>query len=279
TQPFAVAVTGKFAYVTNVGSNNVSAYMLNATTGALTPAAGSPLAKVGATPTPERGRTVWCSTATPMARSVSADGADYDRAESNLCNGQFTLASTQFAAIVPSAFKYDASNGRKLIDIARGYFYSLVASGYDAAARAFLTRLETYYSWQPHPSDRLFWTDNPKGAFAAYAAEASSLFLDDSMVGDTNVMIAARAMSSGDVNAAIADLQFPVNDCGACTINSLQLLMLGDAYEAQRRWPEAFSAWIRAANSGHIVPEFDTLDEWNLSSLEMIYYYRVHRPR
>ena len=36
--------TGKFAYVTNANSNNVSAYTINATSGALTPVAGSPFA-------------------------------------------------------------------------------------------------------------------------------------------------------------------------------------------------------------------------------------------
>ena len=37
--PFSVSVdpSGKFAYVANSGSNDVSAYTINATTGALTP--------------------------------------------------------------------------------------------------------------------------------------------------------------------------------------------------------------------------------------------------
>jgi 6-phosphogluconolactonase len=39
----------RFAYVTNSGSNNVSAYTVNATTGTLTPVAGSPFA-TGSTP-------------------------------------------------------------------------------------------------------------------------------------------------------------------------------------------------------------------------------------
>ncbi|MGC9237930.1 MAG: beta-propeller fold lactonase family protein, partial [Thiomonas sp.] len=44
--PYSVTVTpaGTFAYVANAGSNNVSAYSINATTGALTPVAGSPFA-------------------------------------------------------------------------------------------------------------------------------------------------------------------------------------------------------------------------------------------
>ena len=37
-----VAPTGKFAYVANQISNNVSAYTVNAKSGALTPVAGSP---------------------------------------------------------------------------------------------------------------------------------------------------------------------------------------------------------------------------------------------
>src|SRR5262249_57844888 len=44
TFPAGVAVhpSGKFAYVTNFGSSNVSAYSINATTGALTPVPNSP---------------------------------------------------------------------------------------------------------------------------------------------------------------------------------------------------------------------------------------------
>ena len=44
TDPVSVAVSpnGAFAYVANQNSNNVSAYTINAVTGALTPVAGSP---------------------------------------------------------------------------------------------------------------------------------------------------------------------------------------------------------------------------------------------
>jgi 6-phosphogluconolactonase len=40
----AVDPTGKFAYVANKGDNTISAYTINATTGALTPIPGSPFA-------------------------------------------------------------------------------------------------------------------------------------------------------------------------------------------------------------------------------------------
>ena len=49
-QPVVVAIGGKkehddyFAYVTNVGSNNVSGYAIDASSGALTPVSGSPFA-------------------------------------------------------------------------------------------------------------------------------------------------------------------------------------------------------------------------------------------
>ena len=44
TDPLGMAVdpTGKFAYVPNVGSDNISAYTIDATSGALTPMTGSP---------------------------------------------------------------------------------------------------------------------------------------------------------------------------------------------------------------------------------------------
>jgi 6-phosphogluconolactonase (cycloisomerase 2 family) len=50
--PSAVTIdpSGQFAYVPNAGSNNVSAYAINGTTGALTAVAGSPFA-AGSDPT------------------------------------------------------------------------------------------------------------------------------------------------------------------------------------------------------------------------------------
>ena len=43
-QVVAVASTGKFAYVANFSSHTVSAYTINASSGALTPVKGSPFA-------------------------------------------------------------------------------------------------------------------------------------------------------------------------------------------------------------------------------------------
>ncbi|MGC2405346.1 MAG: beta-propeller fold lactonase family protein [Candidatus Cybelea sp.] len=46
SEPWGAVVdpNGKFVYVTNLSSNNVSAYTINVTTGALTAVAGSPFA-------------------------------------------------------------------------------------------------------------------------------------------------------------------------------------------------------------------------------------------
>ena len=41
---------GRFAYVANQGSNDLSAYLINSSTGLLTPMAGSPFASQGTTP-------------------------------------------------------------------------------------------------------------------------------------------------------------------------------------------------------------------------------------
>ena len=55
--PLSVAVepSGKFAYVANYSSNNISAYSIDATSGALTPLAGSPL-EAGTEPYANRDR-------------------------------------------------------------------------------------------------------------------------------------------------------------------------------------------------------------------------------
>jgi 6-phosphogluconolactonase len=52
TNPWAVAVDpqGKYAFVANAGSNNVSVYAIDPTSGALTPAPGSPFATAGGHP-------------------------------------------------------------------------------------------------------------------------------------------------------------------------------------------------------------------------------------
>jgi hypothetical protein len=68
----AVSANGQFAYVANQFSNDVSAYTINATTGALTPVPGSPFA-AGAFPV--------SVTTTAPASSCKHDDEERDRDE------------------------------------------------------------------------------------------------------------------------------------------------------------------------------------------------------
>ena len=218
---------------------------------------------------------IWCDPQIDSSYATGpADIAALYRAEQALCRGDYAQARDLFAAIVPR-WRQQQSNARFWIQTARGYFYSLIATRQDAAARNFLSGLESDNKWQSSKADHLFWAGHPQAAFSAYAAEQGTL---DGMPGgdrDKNIDDAAQA---GEMTAAIVILQKPSGATGPSVDGSLQLLMLGDAYETLRQWQPAFATWVRAANSGHAVPEFDTLDDWNLSALEMIYYYRAHAP-
>ena len=220
---------------------------------------------------------MWCSGA-PEKRlpPVNAQQRTFEGAWSALCKGKFAAARDAFASII--SYRVWFSDGSWGIDTQRGYFYSLIASGDEQEARHFLTSVEEQQDpkWQAHEGDRLFWSGDIAASFAAYAKEAGGLEGPPDSGRDPNIDQAAQ--STGDMNALIAILSKPSGATSASTVNSLQLLMLGNAYEVQRRWPEAFATWVRAANSGHQVPEYDNLDDWNLSAMEMIYYYRAHLP-
>lgn len=224
----------------------------------------------------EQPLTIWCNQL--LSHDLTGDQPQmvaYAKAEENLCYGKFAPARDGFAAIVPYWVKWQ-NNGRWWLDTARGYFYSLIATGDDAKARNFLTSVETGNSWKASDGDRRFWDGDPKAAFTAYAAAAGTI---SGMSGDPREQnIDDAAQASGDMNAAIAILQRTSHAYGPGDVGSLQLLMLGDAYETQQRWSDAFAAWVRAADSGHQVMEYDNFDRWNLSALEMIYYYRAHIP-
>lgn len=222
--------------------------------------------------------TIWCKEVPVRNAGDPPAVVTYEKAEEDLCYGKFASARDGFASIVPYWIK-NQNNGRWWLDTARGYFYSLIASGDDQKARNFLTSVENIPPppWEAAKGDRLFWAGNVRGAFAAYAADADAE-LARSPDDGTDKVLENAAQASGDMNAAIAILQGPSGQSGPSDVGSLQLLMLGEAYETQRRWPDAFAAWVRAANNGHAVPEYDFFDQWNESALEMIYYYRTHIP-
>jgi hypothetical protein len=91
---------------------------------------------------------------------------------------------------------------------------------------------------------------------------------------DPHLTYALDDLRAKDLDDAVSE-QLAVADTG-----SLYSLMLGNLYAQQRAWPQAFSAWVAAAAAGpgFAQPEFYTLDRWNESALEMIYYYRARAP-
>jgi hypothetical protein len=221
--------------------------------------------------------TVWCAGAAEKTlQPVNDQQATFGKAWAALCQGKFAAARDAFASII--SYRVWFSDGSWGIDTQRGYFYSLMATGDDLKARHFLTSVEESQDpkWQAHEADHLFWSGNVPAAFAAYAKEAGGLEGPPDSGRDQNIDDAAR--STADMNAVIAILSKPSGATGGSTVGSLQLLLLGNAYETQKRWPEAFATWVRAASNGHQVPEYDFLDEWNLSAMEMIYYYHPHLP-
>ena len=223
---------------------------------------------------------LWCAGVLTMYKtSVNVEEQTYLDATNALCHGKFALARDRFARILH--YRVFQSDGSWSINTQRGYFYSLIAARDDTAAWHFLKNLEADVGkWQPHPADRLFWSGKGQEAFVSYAAAAGSLegAHERDSAADVDPNIVAASQTNGDWDTAISLLQKPSGASGSSSVKSLQLLMLGDAYEQQRRWREAFTAWVRAADSGHAVPEWDYIDDWNFSALEMIYYYRAHVP-
>ncbi len=221
---------------------------------------------------------IWCATdllsdteSTPNPTMLA-----YQRARRELCAGQAAAAVAGFAAIAPTiakAFQYDGTHG---IDFDRTYFYALLAARDDAAARNFLTQVEG--NWKPAAEERAFWNAQYAASFAGYVADDSSVFRTPDMADahklDRHLNYALADVRAGNVRGAIQE-KLADADRG-----SLYALMLGNLYVQQRDWPEAFAAWIDAAGEGPGVamPEFYTLDRWNVSALEMLYYYRQHAP-
>src|SRR5215470_5301361 len=144
----------------------------------LWPAVSSPAAASPSTSpaSPSSGATtIWCSPKRDISLAkVPSDVVALYHAMDVLCRGDYAHARDQFAAIVPHWRKLQGDDSY-WIDSARGYFYSLIATHQGPAARAFLTGLEHDYQWETNDGDRLFWHNQPKIAFMAYAAEAGTV--------------------------------------------------------------------------------------------------------
>ena len=221
---------------------------------------------------------MWCATQLVTDAEQTADSTirAYQRARAKLCAGDAAAARAGFAAILPQMKTRYRNDGLRFIDFARSYFYALLASGQADEARRFLTDAEQ--GWTPASAERLFWKGDYAGSFAAYVADDGSVQRSpDEQAAhelDPHVAAAAEALRAGKPGAAVADMR-AVSD-GA----SLYVLMLGNLYAQRRDWPNAFRTWVTAADAGPSQPalEFYVLDRWNISALEMLYYYRVHAP-
>jgi hypothetical protein len=221
---------------------------------------------------------IWC--ATELASDSETTGNPtmlaYQRARRELCAGQTAAAVAGFAAIAPAikkGFQYDGTHG---IDFERSYLYALLAAHQDVAARHFLTQFEG--DWKPAVEERAFGNGQYVASFAGYIADDSKVFRTPDMAEehrfDPHLTYALNDLRAGNLQAAIQE-KLAGSDQG-----SLYALMLGNLYAQQRAWPQAFASWIDAAAEGPGVamPEFYTLDRWNISALEMLYYYRAHAP-
>jgi len=214
----------------------------------------------------------WCS-ATHVEASPVNDPAP---AAALLCAGRYADASTTFGKIVPY-WRAHTAQARYWLDTARGYFVSLLMAGRANDAQRFLASIG---AGDQHLSkgDKLFIAGDLKRAFAWFAANADGDDGPRPEPVDAPITDAAAAMQSGNVEAALAALQRPSHASGPSSNGSQQALMLGDLFASRRQWSDAFGAWAVAANAGHAVPEYDYFDPYNLSALEMLYYFRGHLP-
>jgi hypothetical protein len=192
-----------------------------------------------------RAATLWCPGGSQhtLGASTVKEIAAFDAAQNDLCTGNFARARARFAAdlnVMRANHRYD---GRRWLDFALDYEYALLAVHADDDAARFLRSIDD--NRVPNAADRLYFAGKYAAAITAYDA-------------------IQKRMSAGS---------------GYDTSGSFAGLLAGNAFARERRWPDAFAAWIGAAGTGHTVPGWDAFDDWNLDALQMIYYYRAHAPQ
>jgi hypothetical protein len=218
----------------------------------------------------------WCGfyQATPTPQY---EDADVYHAEAALCSGKFAEAESRFRAILPH-WEQNKNSGRSWIDVAQGYYFALLAEKKDSAARSVLSRIEQDNKWQPSAGDRLVWRKSIRFAIASYASE-SEPFEHDPGIMDPIIAKGAAAAMLGQLDQAVQIWSQAPDETGATSNPTLKDLLVGDVQSARGNWAQAFDAWYAAARDGHAVMEYDYIDGWSLSALEMTWYYRNHDPR
>jgi DNA-binding beta-propeller fold protein YncE len=124
----AVSTNGQFAYVANSGDGNVSAYTINATTGALTPVSGSPFAA---------GRL-------PYSVAVSASGPfAYVVNEGDGSVSAYTIDTTTGALSPVSGSPFSAGNGPYSVTVSSNGQFAYIALAGSANVAAYTINATT----------------------------------------------------------------------------------------------------------------------------------------
>jgi hypothetical protein len=228
-----------------------------------------------------QGVVVWCSTVQVSDLESAPPNVqwldNYQHAHRALCAGDAATARAGFAAMLTYMNKYEVTDGSAYIDYARSYFYALLAAHDDQGARSFLTSWEGA-NWKAGQGERLFWNEDYAGSFAAFVAEDGNVYRTPDQQHEHKL--------DPHLNYALADVRLGKLDDAAREMQAdadrgdLYLLMLGDIYAQERHWPQAFTTWVAAADvpPGFAEPGWVSIQHWNLSALEMMYYYRAHAP-
>jgi hypothetical protein len=187
------------------------------------------------------------------------------RADAALCAGDAAGAAAKLAAMHPSSAGTRGS--RASISLGLTYFYALLAAREDATAASFL---RTFVGRVSDEREAEFWAGRYADSLASYLASDTSMEHDLRQ----SLSVVPADVRQGRFEAALVALHrgesgycLPADECG---------FVAGSIYATGHDWPDAFEAWISAANYAGVSPPLDT---WSRSALEMLYHYRARAPK
>jgi len=180
--------------------------------------------------------------------------------------GNAAGAAAKLATIIPPSAGLRRSPAS--VSLGLTYFYALLAAHEDANAATFL---RTFVGSASDERETAFWAGRYGDSLASYLASDTSDRTSDLRQSLSDVPADVR---QGRFEAAVTALHlgesgycYPEDECG---------FIAGSMYATGHDWPDAFEAWIGAAN--HSV-EDPALDIWTRSALEMLYHYRAYAPK